>query len=366
MGVLHDEIISSISYIDSCVLEADASVIDAMYQAYEKSIMLLENYDGDDLSCFDIFQQESFVMESDISDKKENIIIEILMFIPRLIMKLVKLIKKAWDNRKIKKLTERIEQLEKLTEDQKLMIANQQEQINGMTNDDNLSKRIDGVEQRIDNTRRDLRKLGEATVRAKENLDDKINDVRVDIKRGEIADARLGAIIDVMNGVIETHIDFEKVNAYYNDIISVFEALDLWDIRKPSTLPKDTFNKINVDLENGRARNGHGNIITQSPKRCKYSDIASYINEWQTLRDQITKTGSSLSRKIEDMGRDYRDSIKRDELKKSQREKLDSVKTAMRYIKDIVESCMACDRIVTSHISHIDATISKYNKIINP
>ena len=53
--MLTNEILSSIDNIDECVMEAEMNVISAMINEYDKAIMIMENYNGDDYSSFDIF-----------------------------------------------------------------------------------------------------------------------------------------------------------------------------------------------------------------------------------------------------------------------------------------------------------------------
>lgn len=71
MNTINNEILSAIDKINEVTMEAELSVINALCNEYEKSILILENYEGEDLSCFDIFQ-ESVIME-DGSSKKQNI-----------------------------------------------------------------------------------------------------------------------------------------------------------------------------------------------------------------------------------------------------------------------------------------------------
>ena len=105
---MYDEILSSIDNIDNCVMEAEMNVISAMINEYDKAIMIMENYNGDDYSSFDIFQ-EGFKDELNKpirGVKGESIFKRIGMIIPRLIAMIVTAMKKLVSkilNRPIKK-----------------------------------------------------------------------------------------------------------------------------------------------------------------------------------------------------------------------------------------------------------------------
>ena len=55
--MLTNEILSSIDNIDECVMEAELNVLNALCNEYDKALMIYENYNGDDYSSFDIFQE---------------------------------------------------------------------------------------------------------------------------------------------------------------------------------------------------------------------------------------------------------------------------------------------------------------------
>lgn len=57
MNTINNEILSAIDNIDSCVMESEMNVINALCDAYEKSSIILEHYEGEDYNCFDIFQE---------------------------------------------------------------------------------------------------------------------------------------------------------------------------------------------------------------------------------------------------------------------------------------------------------------------
>lgn len=90
------DILSAIENIDDVIIESEISVMDALINAYDKAIMILENCD-DDCSSFDIFQEGLSLGkdgEDHINSKKENILKKILNMIKILLKKLGALIRK--------------------------------------------------------------------------------------------------------------------------------------------------------------------------------------------------------------------------------------------------------------------------------
>ena len=94
MNTLEYEILSAIDNIETVTMEAEMHVLTALCNEYEKSMMILENYEGDDISCFDIFQ-ESVIMEGET--KKQNIIQRFINWIQRMVSIIFDKIKKLWN-----------------------------------------------------------------------------------------------------------------------------------------------------------------------------------------------------------------------------------------------------------------------------
>ena len=106
--MLTNEILSSIDNIDDCVMEAELNVLNALCNEYDKALMIYENYNGDDYSSFDIFQEgfKDEVNKPVFGVKGENWFKRIGMIIPRLIAMIVTAMKKLVSkilNRPIKK-----------------------------------------------------------------------------------------------------------------------------------------------------------------------------------------------------------------------------------------------------------------------
>ena len=98
----------SLENIENITIESEMNVIQAMADSYQKSLAILENYNGDDVDSFSIFQEaaaqesdgESTFRKTDKNGKKENIIISILKFIPRLCMLIIRKMKSFIQSKK--------------------------------------------------------------------------------------------------------------------------------------------------------------------------------------------------------------------------------------------------------------------------
>ena len=114
--MLTNEILSSIDNIDDCVMEAEMNVINAMINEYDKAIMIMENYNGNNYSSFDIFQ-EGFKDELNKpvrGVKGENILKRILMAIPRLIAMIVRKVKKFFNKEKSERIVKNLETIKRV------------------------------------------------------------------------------------------------------------------------------------------------------------------------------------------------------------------------------------------------------------
>ena len=108
MDIVRDDIMQSLENIENITIESEMNVIQAMADSYQKSLTILENYNGDDVDSFSIFQEaaaqesdgESTFRKTDKNGKKENIIISILKFIPRLCMLIIRKMKSFIQSKK--------------------------------------------------------------------------------------------------------------------------------------------------------------------------------------------------------------------------------------------------------------------------
>ena len=89
------EILNSIDQIDDITTEYTVNTMNSMIDSYEKSAIILENYEGDDLSSFTIFQEGEIMDDVKRQGQGQGTLMKILSFIPRLIKAIFHKIKKA-------------------------------------------------------------------------------------------------------------------------------------------------------------------------------------------------------------------------------------------------------------------------------
>lgn len=94
----HEEILRSIDNINDSVNDVNIAVLDAMLDSCDKATTIMENYDGDDLSSFSIFQEGKIMDEATGKGKNDSTIKKIALFIPRLVIAMVKEISKSFKN----------------------------------------------------------------------------------------------------------------------------------------------------------------------------------------------------------------------------------------------------------------------------
>ena len=214
--MLTNEILSSIDNIDDCVMEAEMNVINAMINEYDKAIMIMENYNGNDYSSFDIFQ-EGF--REDVNKpirgvKGENILKRILMAIPRLIAMIVRKVKKFFNKEKSERIVKNLETIKrvKVKDLNKLKIRRNNTSTPVETVTDNDQEEVD-----LD--------------KGSDSLE--INNMVEDL---------------VEKKVINTNLKFDVISGYLNDCCDVYK--DLFDVfDEYCRLPSEE--KNNADNING-------------------------------------------------------------------------------------------------------------------
>jgi hypothetical protein len=102
-SIIMNDLLMNIDQIDQSVNDSEINVLESMIQSYDKSIMILESYEGEDFSAFDIFQEgekwDKFKEDTKapvFGKKGESVAKRFLMLIPRLIQKLIALIKRLF------------------------------------------------------------------------------------------------------------------------------------------------------------------------------------------------------------------------------------------------------------------------------
>lgn len=104
---MYDELLKYVDDVDVATIDAEISVIESLIDSYEKSLMILESYTGDDISAFAIFQEgekwDKFKEDTNapiLGNEGESVGKRIAMVIPRLIAALVRLCKNLFSRNK--------------------------------------------------------------------------------------------------------------------------------------------------------------------------------------------------------------------------------------------------------------------------
>lgn len=89
-----DKVLDSIDMVDDITLESTMAMVDSLFKTYEKSAIILENYEGDDLSSFSIFQEGEIMDNFKERGKGMSVLMKILSALPRFVMAIIDKIKK--------------------------------------------------------------------------------------------------------------------------------------------------------------------------------------------------------------------------------------------------------------------------------
>jgi hypothetical protein len=57
--------------VDDVILESEYSVINDLFDAYDKAYTIIENYEGEDLDSFSVFQETSIIQEASWKERKQ-------------------------------------------------------------------------------------------------------------------------------------------------------------------------------------------------------------------------------------------------------------------------------------------------------
>ena len=108
-----NDVMGSIDDIDHITNESDLNVLTALTDSYEKASVILENYEGDDLSSFSIFQEGTVLDEVRKQGKDDPALVRILLFIPRLIKQMIASIGKSVKDNPIKDVVTKADKAKK-------------------------------------------------------------------------------------------------------------------------------------------------------------------------------------------------------------------------------------------------------------
>lgn len=93
---LIDEVFSSIDEMDSITMESSLEVMNSLLESYDKALTIMENYEGDDLEAFSVYQEGKIMDDVKEMGKDQGMIMRIISFIPRLLIAIGRAIKNAW------------------------------------------------------------------------------------------------------------------------------------------------------------------------------------------------------------------------------------------------------------------------------
>ena len=93
-NTIRTDVMDAISNIDAVVAESDLSVLSSMIDSFDKASVILENYNGDDVDMFNIFQEADEGKENPF--KEDTWWKTILYFIPNLVGLIISKIKKLF------------------------------------------------------------------------------------------------------------------------------------------------------------------------------------------------------------------------------------------------------------------------------
>ena len=317
MKTYEEEILDCIDDIDKITMESELSVLSSMIDAYDKSIMILENYEGDDVSCFDIFQEgfKDDVKEAFKGKDGEHILKKILMAIPRLFMAIGKIIRAAWNNRKSKRLQQELnalrKQVETLTNNVDELSKNQkaEEEAQGLVNqalNDSINmimrdKQISdafmhNLQSQINNNEAISEKTIASIRREISNIHKSINDKsisdKVDIISKQLNEHN--TLIDAINGLLLVRIDYEEIYELYETIYKLLGEVgeyliqgDTFKYRYDKPFESETLKKLNEYMENGLFTTGE-------------RSVENFVYDFEKAAQLLDKS-DKLASKIDDM-----------------------------------------------------------------
>ena len=92
-------IYESIMNIDAAIDASQDCVMESLFAAYDKSLKILEYYDGPELDCFSIFQEGSIMDDVKKRGEGQNALVKIITFIPRLIGAIISFLKNKFSKK---------------------------------------------------------------------------------------------------------------------------------------------------------------------------------------------------------------------------------------------------------------------------
>ena len=177
---------------------------------------------------------------------------------------------------------------------------------------------------------------------------------------------KLGYRLDAMNNVVETNVDYDKIVAEYAEITGILDALEKWDIHRPSTLPKDlksytqksrdyfvTSNVRRIKLDTldrlVNTINGHNTTMI---RRCE--EIIRNTTEQQKNYEQRLEEKVAGKRK----GREYSENS-------SQQAKITEMRNVINSFQRTIQAIIGTNNVMTDELTRVTDVLSVYTAINN-
>lgn len=285
--------------------------------------------------------------QSIFGSKGENIIKRILMFIPRLLDRLVDYLIKKWDNRKSQRLLKKIDQLYDTLREQKEKIYTINDKVNELSRDtdkntrdiETMDDRERSMFQHIKNHDKQLDALYNTTIQNSARDIPKIN-----------------RVIDFMNGRFYTGCHYKVAMQIFQDMLKLITKLEEFDPYSTKiTIDSDSVNKIHDDINKRCDELNEDN----EDHALKFDEIKNYIQSISDIREQIVKRAKSLESKFNKILND------KNEHENESTTNINTCKDILKYIQSINQNISKVDNKVIYSFNTIEKAIDNVKCSIN-
>lgn len=260
-----------IENIDVLTLEAEANVLNALCECYQKQLNILEYSASEYVSEFSVFQ-EGFkdIIDEAKGPSSEKLILRIIKFIPRLLMAIGRAIKRALTGKKPKKATDAIKSVQNMTHEEKVKMDKAMSSMSDAKNKavDNIADRhaqaAEIIGDTLNNINKSLDPITDSDSSNTKSNDNKTNTMdQIDQSSDELDDL-LGSLNKTNPEIPTNHpsaksyhsnisvrVEFENERVYFSGINvvevkkylkgvkGVLEELKAWDPMAPKTMNKE-------------------------------------------------------------------------------------------------------------------------------
>ena len=224
-------IMNNIDQIEELTLEAEANVLNALCECYQKQLNILEYSTGEDVSEFSVFQ-EGFkdIIDEAKGPSSEKLILRIIKFIPRLLMAIGRAIKRALTGKKPKKATDAISSVQNMSHEEKVKMDEVMSSNPDKSTEDRKEPN-DGIKVPDDDE-------------VKHSTDVTEKEVNPDIPENHPSAKSYHSNISVRVEFENERVYFSGINVvevkkYLKGVKGVLEELKAWDPMAPKTMNKE-------------------------------------------------------------------------------------------------------------------------------